>query len=171
MGEVVTCRSMVGTSVSPRRLAAVAVSLSLVAILLGACQAPETSISAAPSISASRAILKHPPSAPPPDNQSPDNPAAFGKSDGDLIGLADRDLSAALGEPTHVRRDEPAEIWQYAGQDCVLDFYLYHAGANLQVAYVEARDRRAQSEGTARCVRSLMRPTTAAVQKTADASE
>jgi len=167
MGEVVTCRSMVGTSVSPRRLAAVAVSLSLVAILLGACQAPETSISAAPSISASRATLKHPPAAQPPDNQ-----AAFGKSDGDLIGLADRDLSAALGEPTHVRRDEPAEIWQYAGQDCVLDFYLYHAGANLQVAYVEARDRRAQSEGTARCVRSLMRPTsTAAVQKTADASE
>ncbi|MET1026672.1 MAG: hypothetical protein ABWY00_05870 [Dongiaceae bacterium] len=124
-------------------------------------------MSAASPINVPRSTVTHPPS-----SQPPDNLAALGKSDRDLIGLDDRDLSAALGAPTQVRRDEPAEIWQYAGSDCVLDFYLYHAGANLQVAYVEARDRQAQVEGTARCVRSLLQPgATAAVQKTADAGE
>jgi hypothetical protein len=72
------------------------------------------------------------------------DPAAF-------IGLGDADLSRALGEPRQVRKDEPAEIWQYSGADCVVDFYLYQGDSgHLAVD---------------RCVRSLMQSVSASQQK------
>jgi hypothetical protein len=98
------------------------------------------------------------------------------KSGEDLVGLADRDVSAALGTPNHIRKDDPAEIWQYSSRDCVLDFYLYQASGGMQVAYVEARDRTAQAERADRCVHSLLSAggpavKTATIEKTADASQ
>ena len=84
---------------------------------------------------------------------SPDS-AAF-------IGLGDRELSNTLGKPKQVRKDAPAEVWQYSGADCVVDFYLYDsdpAGTDgrMEVAYVEARDLRAESAASERCVKSLL---------------
>jgi len=76
-------------------------------------------------------------------------PAAF-------IGLGDDDLSRALGEPKLVRKDEPAEIWQYSGGDCVVDFYLYQGDSGLAVAYLEARDQSAETTPADRCVKSLL---------------
>ncbi|HVI90420.1 MAG TPA: hypothetical protein VM659_19105, partial [Dongiaceae bacterium] len=148
--------------------AATALLFSLAAMALAACQAP-ASLTATSSPTQSL----HPPQA---------NPAAtsalslLGKSDQQLLGLADHELTAALGEPNQIRHDDPATIWQYAASDCVVDFYLYQADAGLQVAYVEARDRKAQTaEGTHACMQSLLQPSVAAadktvVQKTADAA-
>jgi hypothetical protein len=78
-----------------------------------------------------------------------DDPSSF-------IGLGDADLSRALGQPKQVRKDDPAEIWQYSGADCVVDFYLYQSDAGLAVAYMEARDQAAESTPADRCVKSLL---------------
>ena len=85
------------------------------------------------------------------------DPAAF-------IGLGDADLSRALGKPKQVRRDAPAEIWQYSGADCVVDFYLYDGARGLTVAYLEARDQSAAATPTDRCVNSLLQSVSAATQ-------
>ena len=71
--------------------------------------------------------------------------AALGEpSLGDPITLkgrpADRIL-AILGDPDLVRRDAPAEMWQYAGEDCVLTLILYQKDAAMTVEHVETRDR------------------------------
>jgi len=55
-----------------------------------------------------------------------------------------------------VRKDAPAEVWQYFGVDCVVDFYLYDSEGSLRVAYMEARDPAADATPADRCVRSLM---------------
>lgn len=73
-----------------------------------------------------------------------------------FIGLGERDLAAALGKPRQVRKDAPAEIWQYGGADCVVDFYLYDSNGQMAVAFVEARDPLAESAPAERCVKSLM---------------
>lgn len=77
------------------------------------------------------------------------DPAAF-------IGLGDDELARALGEPRQVRKDAPAEIWQYSGADCVVDFYLYEGDGGLEVAYLEARNPAADATPTDRCVKSLL---------------
>ncbi len=85
-------------------------------------------------------------------------PAApvLGTDSNAFIGLADRELSSVLGKPRQVRKDAPAEIWQYSGADCVVDFYLYDADGRMEVAYVEARDVKAEAAPTERCVKSLL---------------
>lgn len=83
-----------------------------------------------------------------------------------FIGLGDAELSRTLGQPKQVRKDEPAEIWQYSGADCVVDFYLYAADAGgLAVAYMEARNQAAESTPADRCVKSLMQSVSAETQQ------
>ena len=83
-----------------------------------------------------------------------------------FIGLGDAELSRALGQPKQVRKDEPAEIWQYSGADCVVDFYLYAGDAGgLAVAYMEARNQAAESTPADRCVQSLMQSVSAESQQ------
>jgi hypothetical protein len=77
------------------------------------------------------------------------DPASF-------IGLGDMELARALGQPKQVRKDDPAEIWQYFGADCVVDFYLYAGDSGFAVAYLEARDQTAETTPTDRCVKSLL---------------
>jgi hypothetical protein len=115
------------------------IALSGAVLLAAACQSPASIDRTAPAIQAQPAapILSG-------------DPASF-------IGLGGADLSRTLGEPKQVRKDEPAEVWQYAGADCVVDFYLYQAASGgLSVAYLEARDQTAAVTPTDRCVRSLM---------------
>lgn len=88
-----------------------------------------------------------------------DDPSSF-------IGLGDAELSRTLGQPKQVRKDDPAEIWQYSGADCVVDFYLYAADAGgLAVAYMEARNQAAEATPADRCVKSLMQSVSAETQQ------
>jgi hypothetical protein len=137
-----------------------ALSISVMAMSLSACQAP------ANLASSTFKAQPHPPA----PTSSASALAMLGKSDSQLVGLGDRDLTAALGEPNHIRHDDPATVWQYSADNCIIDFYLYQADAGLQVAYVEARDHKAQTEGTQTCMHALLQPNVAAVQKTADAT-
>ena len=119
-------------------------------LLVSACQ---TSASLDKSASTGSAIKKA--SAQPAAPILSNDPNSF-------IGLRDSDLSRTLGQPRQVRKDEPAEIWQYSGADCVVDFYLYAADAGgLAVAYMEARNQVAESTPADRCVKSLMQSVSA----------
>ena len=119
-------------------------------LLISACQSTVPLSSTTPSASKSRPA-RVPPAAPILTNDS----ASF-------IGLGDDYLSRTLGEPKLVRKDAPAEIWQYSGADCVVDFYLYADTKGLAVAYMEARDPAAESTPADRCVKSLLQSVSAA---------
>ena len=101
-------------------------------------------------------------------NKTTAQPAAPILSDdpNSFIGLRDAELSRTLGQPRQVRKDDPAEIWQYSGADCVVDFYLYAAEAGgLAVAYMEARNQAAEATPADRCVKSLMQSVSAEPQQ------
>ena len=125
-------------------------------LLVSACQSPATYDRTHPSESdpaASKASAQ--PAAPILSN----DPSSF-------IGLGDAELSRTLGQPKQVRKDDPAEIWQYSGADCVVDFYLYAADAGgLAVAYMEARNQAAELTPADRCVKSLMQSVSAETQQ------
>jgi hypothetical protein len=57
----------------------------------------------------------------------------------DLVGLDGPELEHLLGAPGLVRRDYPAEVWQYRNPACVLDVYLYPDHDRLTVTHAEAR--------------------------------
>jgi hypothetical protein len=125
-------------------------------LLVSACQAP-ASLDAGKSSTSESAIKKA--SAQPAAPILSDDSSSF-------IGLGDAELSRTLGQPKLVRKDEPAEIWQYSGADCVVDFYLYAGDAGgLAVAYMEARNQAAEATPADRCVRSLMQSVSAETQQ------
>ncbi len=81
----------------------------------------------------------------------------------ELVGLDHTVVRRALGDPQHIRNELPAQVWQYATGDCIVDLYLYDQDGIWTVTYVEARSHTAESAPTARCLRSLLeRPTASA---------
>ena len=62
-----------------------------------------------------------------------DDPAQFMNG-----GVAD--LREVLGDPVLIRRDGPAEVWQFQGDSCTLDLFLYPGdGGALAVKHVDLR--------------------------------
>lgn len=75
-----------------------------------------------------------------------------------LIGAPPERLLAALGEPRAQRREQPAEVWQYRGRDCVLDVFFYAAAADSKkVVHLEARDAAAHETAVAPCLTGVLR--------------
>jgi hypothetical protein len=75
-----------------------------------------------------------------------------------VLGLKPQDVELLLGVPKLVRRDEPAEVWQYRSQACVLDVFLYpEATGAQQVRYLEARNMAAEPAVTDDCVNDIRR--------------
>ena len=56
-----------------------------------------------------------------------------------LKGLDPVSVVALLGEPGLLRRDPPAEIWQYHGVGCVVDLFLYEDNFVRRVTFVQVR--------------------------------
>jgi hypothetical protein len=73
-----------------------------------------------------------------------------------VMGLDRTEVEALLGEPGLVRREAPAEVWQYESRGCVLDVFLYEASTDFQVVYLEARDGQAIAAITATCLGAVM---------------
>lgn len=75
-----------------------------------------------------------------------------------LSGMTGTDLAALFGEPVFVRRDPPAEIWQYATDACVLDLFLYKDGpdAPFRVDHFEFRGRTVAGVVPSECYRNLL---------------
>jgi hypothetical protein len=74
-----------------------------------------------------------------------------------LMGLGREDLGALLGKPSLVRREIPAEIWQYESKDCIFDVFLYDEAGRYQVSYLEARDDQARKTEARPCLNQLLR--------------
>lgn len=105
------------------------------------------------------------PPAPLPESPAPENSAAAPAPvpakparPEDVLGLAADALEKLLGRPELVRRDAPAEVWQYRSNSCVVDLYLYPENAAYRVAFIEARDPSAASMAADRCFDSLPKP-------------
>lgn len=60
-----------------------------------------------------------------------------------LIGLASREVESLFGQPRFVRRDGPAQIWQYGTDACTVNLFFYREGPMLRVRHVEFRNRSA----------------------------
>jgi len=69
-----------------------------------------------------------------------------------IVGLNRRAIRKLLGEPRLIRRDDPAEVWQYRTAACVLDLVLYKEKNEPRVAYAEARTPAADPTPTDSCV-------------------
>ena len=74
-----------------------------------------------------------------------------------VLGLQARQLEEFLGTPKLVRRDAPAEVWQYRSAACVLDVFLYQdkPTAGIRVKYAEARTSAAEPARTDECVNAI----------------
>ena len=47
-----------------------------------------------------------------------------------LIGKDAAAIKSLIGAPSLVRRDGPAEIWQYVGAGCTANLFLYQSGSD-----------------------------------------
>ncbi len=136
------------------------VLVGVLGLALGAC---ETLPFEAPEAAPARASETAPPPEPAaPETATPEIAALppAPKIDDDparLMGLDGTGLAGLLGEPELVRREPPAEIWQYRGASCVFDVFLYEEAGQQRVTYLEARDGAAQRVGARGCLNELLR--------------
>jgi hypothetical protein len=69
-------------------------------------------------------------------------PADFTPTAGNLLGANPTKLEQWLGKPGMVRLDDPAQVWQYRSQGCVVDVYLYPSSDGMAVSHAEARSQK-----------------------------
>jgi hypothetical protein len=89
----------------------------------------------------------------------PPSPPPQGAALGDPAGMIGADapaLQRLFGPPGLVRRDAPAELWQYRARDCVVDLFLYQEKDGLRLLYVEARTGAAQITAPRPCLEALL---------------
>ena len=123
-----------------------------------AAEAPADPTTGAPADTGDAAAESAPPeiAALPPEPLPPPEPVVDDNPDR-LFGLDRTALGAELGEPALIRREAPAEIWQYRGATCVFDVFFYDAAGTHRVEYLEARDSGAQRIDTRACLNQLLR--------------
>ena len=88
----------------------------------------------------------------PPEIVAPHNPSD------QLVGMSAGEITRLLGLPRSLRRDPPAEVWQYASASCIMFVFLYEgqpadaaekskatkqisAARDWRVHYIETRSR------------------------------
>lgn len=71
---------------------------------------------------------------------APARPAAIGAPD-ELVGLSAAEVERRIGAPGFTRRDGDARIWQYGGEACLLDVFLYRQAGGTTVRHAELRRR------------------------------
>lgn len=75
-----------------------------------------------------------------------------------LMGLSQDAVGARLGQPELVRKEAPAEIWQYRTRDCVLDVFFYPAEGAREVLHLDVRDAvSAEPSDAEACLTVLLR--------------
>ncbi len=142
-------------------------ALAAVVAATGVTRSPQPTMETAAALSAVEpsaapptAVLQEPPSfaielerdeeaAPPRKIVVANDPRRF-------IGAKPDFLLEELGQPSSLRKEAPAEVWQYRAELCVLDIVLYEASDGPSVVYLEARDLYAEPAETAPCLSHLL---------------
>jgi len=77
----------------------------------------------------------------------------------DVLGLKPLKVSQMLGQPGLIRREKPAEVWQYAGSDCVLHVFLYddEPSGTFRVDHLEATDLQGAMTSTDSCLAEMVK--------------
>jgi hypothetical protein len=70
-----------------------------------------------------------------------------------LDGLTHRVVRAALGQPSFRRKDKGVEIWQYYGEGCILDLFIYEENGLRRVAHHQVRATGGESNA---CFRGIV---------------
>jgi hypothetical protein len=143
---------------SPEAPFVLAIVLGTALVLSGCTTAdgPETATQEAATVEQQDDVPENPPASPsmpysgvavlPPINDDPQQ----------LMGLDRDELNERLGEPSLIRRDGDAEVWQYRGDRCVLDLFLY--GAAKEVEHIDLRNRGEGDEAEVRdCFVGMLR--------------
>ncbi|MDF3073312.1 MAG: hypothetical protein K0S54_979 [Alphaproteobacteria bacterium] len=73
-----------------------------------------------------------------------------------LHNLNSTQIVAMLGEPGFKREENPAQIWRYRSEACVLELMLYRLDRDLQVRHVEARDEKFKAVAQNACIESIV---------------
>lgn len=73
-----------------------------------------------------------------------------------ILGLDSGAVRKLLGEPGLIRRDTPAEVWQYRTASCVLDVVLYDQASGPRVVYTEARTPTAEPTQADPCLSDVL---------------
>jgi hypothetical protein len=73
-----------------------------------------------------------------------------------ILGLDSGAVRKLLGEPGLIRREEPAEVWQYRTASCVLDVVLYDQASGPRVVYTEARTPAAEPTQADPCLSDVL---------------
>lgn len=76
-----------------------------------------------------------------------------------MVGMDGLELERTLGPPSLKRVDTPAEVWQYAAPDCVMDVFLYKDDRPLaphRVTYYEFRQRGPAEVGKRACFAGMI---------------
>ena len=73
-----------------------------------------------------------------------------------ILGLDSGAVRKLLGEPGLIRREEPAEVWQYRTASCVLDVVLYNQASGPRVVYTEARTPTAEPTQADPCLSDVL---------------
>ena len=73
-----------------------------------------------------------------------------------LHNLNGTQIVAMLGEPGFKREENPAQIWRYRSEACVLELMLYRLDRDLQVRHVEARDDKFKAVAQNACIESIV---------------
>lgn len=68
-----------------------------------------------------------------------------------IRGMEKTAIARLLGEPSFIRRDDPAEIWQYRGERCILDIFMYKDGNSFAAAHVALRSRTVERPADEAC--------------------
>lgn len=80
-----------------------------------------------------------------PDNMSLAPQAGTAAAAPELVGMTAQQLGGLLGQPRYLRRENPAQVWQYTDRRCILDIFLYPEQGEYRVVHVETRDPRSLS--------------------------
>jgi hypothetical protein len=73
-----------------------------------------------------------------------------------ILGLDSGAVRKLLGEPGLIRRETPAEVWQYRTASCVLDVVLYDQASGPRVVYTEARTPTAEPTQADPCLSDVL---------------
>ena len=82
-------------------------------------------------------------------------PAPATRSPTRLNNMSGSQIVAMLGEPGFKRQENPAQIWRYRSEECVLELMLYRLDSDYQVRHVEARDDKFRAVAQNQCIDSI----------------